>query len=54
MGSREKVLFEAQNNAGMMSGWTGNYIKVLSPYREDWVNTIREVELNIMDANGIF
>ena len=54
MGSREKVLFEAQNNGGMMSGWTGNYIKVLSPYREDRVNTICEVELNTMDANGNF
>jgi threonylcarbamoyladenosine tRNA methylthiotransferase MtaB len=54
MGQVQEVLFEAQNHGGMMSGWTGNYIKVVAPYREDWVNTIQEVKLNEMDANGSF
>ena len=52
--SSQEVLFEAQNSEGMMSGWTGNYIKVVAPYDKKLVNTIQKVYLNTMDASGNF
>src|SRR6185369_12764538 len=33
-GQTRKVLFEVQQNGGMMEGYTDNYIKVLTPYME--------------------
>jgi threonylcarbamoyladenosine tRNA methylthiotransferase MtaB len=39
-GQTRKVLFEAQNKNGMMEGYTDNYIKIISPYREDHTNNI--------------
>lgn len=52
--SEQHVLFEAQNSGGMMSGWTGNYIKVVTSYDETLVNTIRRVKLNTLDSSGNF
>lgn len=31
-GIREKVLFETKEKDGMMSGYTGNYIRISRPY----------------------
>lgn len=39
-GSRRKVLFESAQKNGMMEGFTDNYIKIKTPYREEWVNEI--------------
>jgi threonylcarbamoyladenosine tRNA methylthiotransferase MtaB len=50
----QEVLFEAQNQGGMMSGWTGNYIKVITPFDENLVNTIQKVRLEKMDQEGNF
>jgi threonylcarbamoyladenosine tRNA methylthiotransferase MtaB len=33
-------LFESANKNGMMEGYTDNYIKVQTPYREEWVNQL--------------
>ena len=41
-GQTRKVLFEGFNKNGMMEGYTDNYIRVATPYREDWANSIRE------------
>lgn len=41
-GSRRKVLFESTRKDGMMEGFTDNYIKVRTPFREEWVNEIVE------------
>lgn len=54
IGSEQEVLFEAQNQGGMMSGWTGNYIKVLTPYRPELVNTIQKVRLEELNEEGDF
>lgn len=35
-----KVLFEGHENKGMMEGYTDNYIKITTPYRQEWVNEI--------------
>ena len=39
-GQTRKILFEQRNKNNMMEGYTDNYIKITSPYREEWTNTI--------------
>lgn len=39
-GETRKVLFEHQDKNGMIEGYTDNYIRITSPWREDWVNNI--------------
>lgn len=39
-GQTRKVLFESANKNGMMEGYTDNYIKVQTPFREEWVNRL--------------
>lgn len=39
-GQTRKVLFESAEKNGMMEGYTDNYIKIQTPYREEWVNSI--------------
>lgn len=39
-GHTRKVLFESHNKDGMMEGYTDNYIKVVTPYREEWKNSV--------------
>jgi threonylcarbamoyladenosine tRNA methylthiotransferase MtaB len=41
-GQMRKVLFENHNKNGMMEGYTDNYIKITTAYREEWVNEIVE------------
>lgn len=40
-----KVLFEGHNKDGMMEGYTDNYIKVITPFRPEWVNQLVDWEL---------
>lgn len=39
-GQTRKVLFEGKNKNLMMEGFTDNYIKVATPFREEWTNEI--------------
>jgi threonylcarbamoyladenosine tRNA methylthiotransferase MtaB len=39
-GQTRKVLFEAHARNGIMEGYTDNYIRINTPYREDWANEI--------------
>jgi threonylcarbamoyladenosine tRNA methylthiotransferase MtaB len=39
-GQTRKVLFEGAAKDGMMEGYTDNYIRITTPYREAWVNQI--------------
>jgi threonylcarbamoyladenosine tRNA methylthiotransferase MtaB len=41
-GQTRKVLFEAHNKAGMMEGYTDNYIRIATPYRDEWAAQIIE------------
>jgi threonylcarbamoyladenosine tRNA methylthiotransferase MtaB len=45
IGQNRKVLFEIQGKDGMMEGYTDNYIKITTPYRQEWVNSIVEWDL---------
>jgi len=41
-GHKRKVLFEGQGKSGMMEGYTDNYIRITTPYREEWANQVVE------------
>jgi threonylcarbamoyladenosine tRNA methylthiotransferase MtaB len=41
-GQQRKVLFEGYEKAGLMEGYTDNYIRVATPYRAEWSNQIVE------------
>lgn len=53
LGTNGKVLFEAEEDGGMMNGFTENYIKVQVPFDPALVNEIREVKLESVDRNGL-
>ncbi|THU39389.1 tRNA (N(6)-L-threonylcarbamoyladenosine(37)-C(2))-methylthiotransferase MtaB [Niastella caeni] len=44
-GQTRKVLFEENEKSGMMEGYTDNYIKVVAPYKAEWVNKVIEWNL---------
>lgn len=44
-GQRRPVLFEKGGDAGMMEGYTDNYIRVTTPFRPHWVNKVVEWQL---------
>jgi threonylcarbamoyladenosine tRNA methylthiotransferase MtaB len=44
-GQTRKVLFEKNERSGMMEGYTDNYIKVVSSYKQEWVNNIVDWKL---------
>lgn len=39
-GQTRPVLFEGKNKSGIMEGYTDNYIRISTPYREEWENNI--------------
>lgn len=39
-GQIRTVLFESRNKNGMMEGYTDNYIKITTPYKEEWNNQL--------------
>ncbi|MGF1587379.1 MAG: tRNA (N(6)-L-threonylcarbamoyladenosine(37)-C(2))-methylthiotransferase MtaB [Bacteroidales bacterium] len=52
-GTSQKVLFESFNKKGRMSGFTGNYVKVETPWNEDKINSFVSVELIGQGEDGI-
>ncbi|OQP57817.1 tRNA (N(6)-L-threonylcarbamoyladenosine(37)-C(2))-methylthiotransferase MtaB [Niastella vici] len=44
-GQTRTVLFEENEKSGMMEGYTDNYIKVVAPYKAEWVNKVVEWKL---------
>ncbi|MEO6831325.1 MAG: tRNA (N(6)-L-threonylcarbamoyladenosine(37)-C(2))-methylthiotransferase MtaB [Chitinophagaceae bacterium] len=45
LGQLRPVLWERAQTDGMMEGFTDNYIKVSTPYRAEWANTIQAWKL---------
>lgn len=39
-GQKRTVLFEGHAKHGMMEGYTDNYIRISTPFREEWVNQL--------------
>ncbi len=53
VGSERTVLFEAEEDEGMMFGFTENYVKVKTPFDASLVNQFRKVKLAAIDRDGI-
>ena len=53
LGKTSIVLFENEENNGVMYGFTENYVKVKVPFRSELTNTFQEVKLEEIDRNGI-
>lgn len=54
IGKIREVLFESENDNGVMYGYTENYIKVKLPFDKKLINTIRKVKLMKIEKDGIF
>jgi len=44
-GQKRKVLFEHQDRKGMMEGYSDNYIRIMTPFRSEWVNQLVDWQL---------
>lgn len=53
IGSIRSVLFEHEEDNGVMYGFTENYVKVKMPYDAAMVNTFQSVKLTEIDRDGI-
>jgi threonylcarbamoyladenosine tRNA methylthiotransferase MtaB len=53
VGSKRTVLFEAEEDEGIMYGFTENYVKVKTPFNPDLVNRMQHVQLTEIDRDGV-
>lgn len=53
IGKEKTVLFEQEENEGMLYGFTENYVKVKTPFNAQLVNQICNVELIEIDRDGL-
>ncbi len=51
LNEKRMTLFEAERNGDFMFGFTDNYVKVKVPYDEGWVNVLKEVALDRVEAD---
>lgn len=54
LGKDKFVLFESDNDNGVMYGFTENYIKVKVPFDVGLINQIKKVHLERIEKDGIF
>ena len=52
IGTNRTVLFESENKEGYIHGFTENYVKVKTPWDPELVNTLHEINLTRIDADG--
>lgn len=53
VGKKKSVLFEQEENEGLLYGFTENYVKVKTPFNAALVNQIVDVELTEIDRDGL-
>jgi threonylcarbamoyladenosine tRNA methylthiotransferase MtaB len=53
-GKSKKVLWEGERDGDWMYGFTENYIKVKTPFLIEKTNTVQHIQLEELDAEGIF
>ncbi len=53
LGSKRTVLFEGENKAGYIHGFTENYVKVKAPWNPHLVNTLHAIQLKEIDQDGL-
>lgn len=54
MGTPRKALLEAEEDGGLMFGYTDNYLRVALPYDHALVNSVREIQLITLHEDGYF
>lgn len=54
IGKSFDVLFEAEESNKHMTGFTSNYVKVKTLYKQELVNTVHQVKLKEIDKDGLF
>ena len=52
IGTSRTVLFESENKEGYIYGFTENYVKVKSTWNPESINTLRKIQLTIIDTDG--
>jgi threonylcarbamoyladenosine tRNA methylthiotransferase MtaB len=53
LGNTSTVLFEGENKEGYIHGFTENYVKVKAPWDPALVNTLHQIELTLIDEDGL-
>ena len=53
LGQVATVLFEQEAAHGFIQGFTGNYIRVCTPYEPSLPNTLQAVQLKCINAAGL-
>ena len=53
LGTTHSVLFEGENKAGYIHGFTENYVKVKAPWNPELVNTLHKIQLTEIDEDGM-
>jgi threonylcarbamoyladenosine tRNA methylthiotransferase MtaB len=53
VGTSGTVLWEGEDNEGLMYGFTQNYVKVKTAYNPELVNTLKNVNLTAIDRDGL-
>ena len=51
--STHTVLFEGENKAGYIHGFTENYVKVKTPWNPELANTLHDIRLTKIDEDGL-
>jgi len=54
IGTIRSVLFEHENKDGYMFGFTENYLRVKTAFKEEYSNQILQTKINKMDEYGVF
>ena len=54
IGTTRSVLFEHENKDGYMFGFTENYLRVKTAFKNEYSNQILQTKINKMDENGVF
>ena len=53
LGNTAIVLFENEENNGVIHGFTQNYVKVKTPYNPDLANTFCKIKMEEIDRDGV-
>jgi threonylcarbamoyladenosine tRNA methylthiotransferase MtaB len=53
LGTTRTVLFEAEEEEGIMYGFTENYVKVKTKFSTELVNQLKTVKLTEIDRDGV-
>ncbi len=53
IGTERTVLFEHEEDEGIMYGFTENYVKVKFPFQQELTNTFQKIRLTEIDRDGI-